>query len=342
MKKSITLTIFAAMIAVVVYSYQNGPAAIGGIDGTAASGGGGCNNGSCHSASGTNGTVVELDSAGIAVTSYHPGVAYTVKVSAGNSSGNVWSHFGFQMAVVKLASAGTSSPVDAGTWGSLPANIHKTVLTESIIEHSQPLPATTGTGASGSTYVQSIPWTAPATGTGSVVVYGVINEVNFDGSSFGDGYQVAGHITITEAVAAPVASVQIALTSGSNPTCANNSLTFTATPTNGGTTPTYQWLVDGNNAGTGVTFTTSGLTNGQVVTCVMTSNLGGVTGSPATSNGITVTVNPVVTPSVNISSNDTTICPNQNVTFTATPTNGGSTPAYQWKSNGANIGGATS
>ena len=342
MKRSVTLTIFAAIVTLLVYSYSEGPAFWGGIDGTGAKGGGGCNNGSCHTASNTNSTIVELDSAGIPVASYHPGMAYTVKVSASNSSANNWPKFGFQMAVVKLAGAGTSSPVDAGTWGTLPSNVQKTVLTESIIEHNQQIPATTGTGGMGTTYVESIPWTAPVAGTGSVVIYGVINAINFDRTDLGDGYQVANHITITEVAVPVVASVSIAITSGSNPTCANNSLTFAATPVNGGTAPTYQWLVNGNNAGTGATFTTSALNNGQVVTCVMTSNLAGVTSNPATSNAITVTVNAVQLPLVSIESSDTTICPNESVTFTATPINGGSSPTYQWKKNGTAINGATS
>src|SRR6185369_7773858 len=98
---------------------------------------------------------------------------------------------------------------------------------------------------------------------------------------------------------APVASVSIAQTAGTNPQCAGASVTFTATPTNGGTTPVYQWQVNGINAGTNsTTYTTSSLTNGQTVTCIMTSNLGGVTGSPATSNIITMAVNPNVAASV--------------------------------------------
>ncbi len=82
------------------------------------------------------------------------------------------------------------------------------------------------------------------------------------------------------------------ITAGTNPICAGQSVTFTATPTNGGTTPVYQWKVNGVNAGTNSpTFTTTSLTTGQIVTCVLTSNLPGVTGSPATSSGITMTVN---------------------------------------------------
>ncbi|MFY9311125.1 MAG: T9SS type A sorting domain-containing protein [Bacteroidia bacterium] len=89
--------------------------------------------------------------------------------------------------------------------------------------------------------------------------------------------------------------------SGDNAACVGESLTFTATPTNGGTTPSYQWKVDGTNVGTdSPTYTTSTLTSGQVVTCVMTSNLSGVQGNPATSNAITVTLStapatPVIT-----------------------------------------------
>jgi hypothetical protein len=136
------------------------------------------------------------------------------------------------------------------------------------------------------------------------------------------------------------AGVSIALTGGTNPTCTGNNLTFTATPTNGGTAPSYQWKVNGANVGTNSpTYSTTTLTNGQIVTCVMTSNLAGVTNNPATSNAIAITVNSAVTPSVSIAiTSGTNPSPSgASVTFTATPTNGG-TPSYQWKVNGTNVG----
>ncbi len=147
---------------------------------------------------------------------------------------------------------------------------------------------------------------------------------------------------ITMAITASVVpSVSIALTSGTNPTCSGSSLTFTATPTNGGTTPAYQWKVAGVNAGTNsATFTTSAITNGQIVTCVLTSNADCASQATAISNGITITVNSNVVPAVSIALTAGTnpTCSGSSLTFTATPTNGGTTPAYQWKVDGVNAG----
>ncbi|MBS1643842.1 MAG: immunoglobulin domain-containing protein, partial [Bacteroidetes bacterium] len=87
-------------------------------------------------------------------------------------------------------------------------------------------------------------------------------------------------------------SVTISSNDADNIICSGTSVTFTANVVNGGTTPAYQWKLNGANVGTNsATFTTSTLTNGQTVTCVVTSNATCATGSPATSNGITTTVN---------------------------------------------------
>ncbi|SEG50471.1 Por secretion system C-terminal sorting domain-containing protein [Halpernia humi] len=123
--------------------------------------------------------------------------------------------------------------------------------------------------------------------------------------------------------------------------CAGTSVTFTATPTNGGSSPTYQWKVNGANAGTNSpTFSISTLTNNDKVTVVMTSNASPCSvNSPATSNQLTMTVNPNLPASVSISASpSTSICAGTSVTFTATPTNGGTAPTYQWKVNNVNAG----
>jgi hypothetical protein len=95
-------------------------------------------------------------------------------------------------------------------------------------------------------------------------------------------------ITVTPSVAASVTIAAVP----SGAICSGTSVTFTATPTNGGATPTYQWKVNGTDVSgeTASTFTSSTLSNGNVVTVVMTSNANCVTGSPATSAGITMSV----------------------------------------------------
>jgi para-nitrobenzyl esterase len=90
-------------------------------------------------------------------------------------------------------------------------------------------------------------------------------------------------------------SVLVAITAGSNSICTGESVTFTATPSNL-PSPTYQWKVNGNNVGTNSpTFTSTTISNNDVVTCVATPNCG----SAATSNSITMTVNSAPTISQN-------------------------------------------
>src|SRR6185503_16468167 len=135
--------------------------------------------------------------------------------------------------------------------------------------------------------------------------------------------------TITMTVTATVVpSVSIAANPG-NTICTGTNVVFTATPTNGGT-PSYQWKLNGNNAGTNSnTYSNATLVNGDQVSVVMTSSLACASPATATSNTITMAITGTVVPSVSIAANPgNTICTGTNVVFTATPTNGG-TPSYQ-------------
>ncbi len=142
-------------------------------------------------------------------------------------------------------------------------------------------------------------------------------------------------VTITIAPPIP-ASVTIA--ASQNGTCAGTPITFTATPTNGGATPAYQWKRNGVNTGTNsAIYTAANFTNGEAVTCVLTSSAACATPAAALSNSITVSVVPSIATAISITATRSSLCAGDPVTFTATPTNGGATPVYQWVRNGSNV-----
>ncbi len=121
--------------------------------------------------------------------------------------------------------------------------------------------------------------------------------------------------------------------------CTGTGVTFTATPANGGTAPVYQWKKNGNNTGTNnAVYTDNSLSNNDSVWVVLTSNATCASPATAVSNVTHITVSTSVVPSVSISASQTTICTGSNVLFTAIPSNGGLTPAYQWQKNGNNVG----
>jgi len=136
----------------------------------------------------------------------------------------------------------------------------------------------------------------------------------------------------------PNLPVSVSIISSSNPFCAGSSVTFTATPTNGGTTPVYQWKVNGISVGSNNPVYSYSPNNGDIVSCVLNSNISCPIGNPATSNSITMIVNSILPAGISIAASSNPFCPGSSVTFTATPSNGGSTPSYQWKVNGANVG----
>jgi excinuclease ABC subunit C len=90
-----------------------------------------------------------------------------------------------------------------------------------------------------------------------------------------------------------VTSINIDITSGTNPACEETVITFTANATNTGYFPIYEWKINGNVFGTNnSTLTTSNLQNNDKITCSIISSLPGVSGSPATSEELTMLIYP--------------------------------------------------
>lgn len=85
-----------------------------------------------------------------------------------------------------------------------------------------------------------------------------------------------------------------AAVSGTTTICAGTSVTFTASTSNlGSGTASYQWKLNGGNISgqTASTYTTTGLANGNGITCEITVTGGCVTSTTATSNTIAMAVN---------------------------------------------------
>ncbi|MFM2146558.1 MAG: hypothetical protein RL732_1394, partial [Bacteroidota bacterium] len=121
-------------------------------------------------------------------------------------------------------------------------------------------------------------------------------------------------------------SVTIVSSDADNSICENTSVTFTATPTNGGSNPVYAWFLNNVEVTgvTGSTFTTTTLANGDKVKVVLTSDITPcASGNPYTSNVITTVVSPIPTAAFATTANNSPVCSGKNALFYLTGTSGG-------------------
>jgi hypothetical protein len=145
---------------------------------------------------------------------------------------------------------------------------------------------------------------------------------------------IAGTLTVN-----PRLPVSVSIVASQSTICTGATVVFTATPTNGGANPSYKWKLNGTVVdSSGPTYSNNHLSNNDNITCVLNSNANCISGSPALSNTVLIIINATVTPSVSIVASQANICSGTNVQFTASPTNGGTAPIYQWKKNGINVG----
>jgi len=188
----------------------------------------------------------------------------------------------------------------------------------------------TGTGCTGTPIGTGTPFVlSPAPGV--TTIYSAHWKTTHCGNS------ACSEVTVT---VDPAANASVGIVASANPVCAGTSVTYTATPVNGGTTPVYAWYV-GAALQAGETASTFSYTpaNGDQVYAVLTSSLPCAT--DVNSNTVTMTVDPILTPDVNITASQTSVCVGNQVTFTAAPTNGGTTPVYAWYVNTALQAGET-
>ena len=92
---------------------------------------------------------------------------------------------------------------------------------------------------------------------------------------------------------AALATPSVSITSSpAGAICPGTNVTFTPNPVNGGTSPSYQWTLNGSNVSTAATYSNNSLLSGNTISCTMTSSSGCVSPATATSPVTNITVNP--------------------------------------------------
>ncbi|MCD6012937.1 MAG: C-terminal target protein [Flavipsychrobacter sp.] len=135
-------------------------------------------------------------------------------------------------------------------------------------------------------------------------------------------------------------SVSVGVNPGTT-VCQGTTTMFTAVPAFGGSAPTYRWMK--NNVNTGVTASTYSYTpaNGDNITCIVFSNYRCRLRDSAVGSPIIMSVSAPATPVVTINATPgLNISAGYPLALTATASNAGSTPTYQWKVNGIAVAGA--
>jgi hypothetical protein len=111
----------------------------------------------------------------------------------------------------------------------------------------------------------------------------------------------AGNIVITSGLtgirlkeltlANPIVVPSVSISASALSLCEGTTVNFSATPLNGGNAPTYQWKRNGINVGSNSNaYSANDFSNGDIISCFMTSNDPNAVPANATSNSITLTV----------------------------------------------------
>jgi gliding motility-associated-like protein len=138
----------------------------------------------------------------------------------------------------------------------------------------------------------------------------------------------AGCVMITNAIVINPLPPSPALSIAANATsvCPGDTAIFIASATNGGTNPTYQWQINGENTGmNNDTLMTAALTTGDTINCILTSAIA-CTSPVASTEPVTMTVNAL--PVINFDPDTLTIAAGSSAPLNPTIT--GTVSSSQW------------
>lgn len=134
----------------------------------------------------------------------------------------------------------------------------------------------------------------------------------------------------------------ITISASQNPVCTGSDVTFTSSIQEGGASPQYKWYVNGiGPVGSNSTYSYFP-TDGDIVTCKLTSSSPCALSNPATSNTVTMTVAGTVAATIGIASPTQSVCIGELAEVQAVLGNGGANPDITWYRNGVEIVGEKS
>jgi hypothetical protein len=196
-------------------------------------------------------------------------------------------------------------------------------------------------GGSAPTYQWSVNGTALATGTGFVHTPANGDIISCTLTSTAACLSVPTATYTATATVKPYLAPSVSISTGGygDTVCIGTLTPFTPSPVNSGTTPGYQWQVNGTTV-PGATTSTFYYTpnNGDIIDVVLTSSYLCPLPTTATSNAITMTVDVTEVPNVNITANPgNSVCTGSLATFSAHPLYGGVPPTFLWTKNGVNV-----
>ncbi len=84
--------------------------------------------------------------------------------------------------------------------------------------------------------------------------------------------------------------VEVSVNTASTTVCQGDTATFTAIAVNGGNNPVYHWNLNGVVVDSGSTYLATGLNQGDMISCTLTSSATCITGNPANSDTLTINV----------------------------------------------------
>lgn len=133
----------------------------------------------------------------------------------------------------------------------------------------------------------------------------------------------------------PRTAVSVQVAANKTNICASDTITLTANPIGGGTTPQYQWLLNGSNIVSANAFfhKTNTLRNGDKLRVQLFSSEVCPSARPVLSDEIAISVNERVKPTITLVANKSELCPKETVVFTTNGSFFGTTPQYKWLRN---------